>query len=411
MPHPTPAGGSPAGIERLPLRLTITFGLMVIVAFGSWFYGFGVLIEPIGADTGWAESTLSTAYGAGLFAVGLGAVLAGRVIDRFGPRPVFASCAVGAFTGTLATVQAGSPALFTVAAVGTQCFIGVAGYYTAVHAAIARLVPADRTRAITVNTLWGAFASPVFLPLMAWLSLTWGWRGALVISGTAVALVFGLGAVLSPARTAAGDRHRGPGFFAGLAWAGRNRTTRRLLVVGMCGGVASSVLFLYQVPAMVSAGLGLATASALAGLRGLFQLLGRLPLPWLVRRVGARTVFRISLAGVGLSALLLLVSGNIALAITFAVLAGAAVGAHSTLESIYTAEIVPVQVIGMILGAYSMIRGIGQALGPTGAGLLNDATGTRAAALAVIAVVAVAGAILVPAKPAGQVSVPTPTGR
>ncbi|HLS14165.1 MAG TPA: MFS transporter, partial [Beutenbergiaceae bacterium] len=165
MPHPTPAGGSPAGIERLPLRLTITFGLMVIVAFGSWFYGFGVLIEPIGADTGWAESTLSTAYGAGLFAVGLGAVLAGRVIDRFGPRPVFASCAVGAFTGTLATVQAGSPALFTVAAVGTQCFIGVAGYYTAVHAAIARLVPTDRTRAITVNTLWGAFASPVFLPL------------------------------------------------------------------------------------------------------------------------------------------------------------------------------------------------------------------------------------------------------
>lgn len=400
MPEPDRQPVPSDGAERLPLRLTIVFGLVVIVAFGSWFYGFGVLVEPIGTDTGWAESALSTAYGLGLFGVGIGAVLAGRIIDRFGPRAVFAGCAVGVFVGTVVIVTAESPTVFTVAAVGTQCFVGAAGYYTAVHASIARLVPGDRTRAITVNTLWGAFASPVFLPLMAWLALTWGWRGALVVSGTLVALIFVLAAVMVSGHTAPVQHTESPGFFAGLAWAGRNRATRHLLAVGLCGGVVSSVLFLYQVPAMVSAGLALGVASALAGLRGLFQLLGRLPLPWLVRRIGARTVFRVSLAAVGLSSLLLLVSGNLALAITFAVVAGAAVGAYSTLESIYTAEIVPVHVIGMILGVYSMIRGIGSAIGPTGAGFLTDATGTRAAALAVIAVIAVVGALLVPAKPA-----------
>ncbi len=384
----------PAG-ARLPLRSTVVFGLVVICAFGSWFYGFGVLLEPIRADTGWSESLLSSAYGAGMFAVGIATVAAGRVIDTAGPRWVFAVCALGTLVGTALTVSASGPLLFAAAAALTQCFVGTAGYYTVVHASIARQVPQDRTRAITVNTMWGAFASPIFLPLLGVAAQWWGWRTAMVVSGVVVAMSFAAALAVVPPDDAA-QRSQAGRLREALAIALRARATRRLLYVGVCSGVASSVLFLYQVPAMVSAGLGLGLASSLAGLRGLFQLLGRLPLPWLIRRLGARTVFMASLALVGLSSLLLLAAGNLVVAVIFAVLAGATVGAASTLESIVSAEIVQVRLIGLFLGLYSMVWGIGSAIGPMVAGVVIEATGTRLPVFAGIAVIGVVGAALIP---------------
>lgn len=393
---PTPAAAPyPA---RLPLRLTVTFGVVVVVAFGSWFYGYGVLVSPIALDTGWSESTLSTAYGLGLLASGFVAVVSGRAIDGVGPRTVFLVAAVAVALGTAVTATATSALVFAVGAIATQCVVGAAGYYTAVHASIARLAPADRTRAITVNTLWGAFASPVFLPLMAVMAQHWGWRGAMAAAGGLVVLAFVAATVVTPA-TSAEDAPARLGLRAGLATAVRDPLVRRLLVTAACGGVVSSVLFLFQVPAMVTAGLTLALASTLAGLRGLFQLAGRLPLPWLVGRYGAERLFRGSLLLIGLSSLLLLASGNLAVAIAFAALAGVAVGMFTTLESIYTAEVIDVRTIGLVLGAYSMARGVGAAAGPIGAGVLTDATGSRLLALAIAAVIGAAGALAIPRRP------------
>lgn len=384
---------------RLPRALTVVYGLVVVTAFGSWFYGYGVLLDPITRDTGWSESWLATAYGVGLFAVGLGAVAAGRAVDRVGPRPVFALGAAGGTAGALATVAAPSPLVFVVAAVLTQCSIGAVGYYTIVHAAIAHLAPQDRTRAITVNTLWGAFASPVFLPLMAWMAETGGWRVAVGV-GTGLAVVaLAAAAVLSP---------RGPDRAGQAAHAAQrplredlrhvltDPVLRRLMLVALLGGMAFSVLVLYQVPAMVTAGLALGAASTLAGLRGLFQLAGRLPLPWLVRRLGSRRFFQISLVLVGLSTLLLPLSGTLAVALAFAAVAGFAVGAYSTMESIYAAELVPTGSVGMVLGSYSLVRGVGSMVGPVAAGAVVAATGSRVPVLVAIAVLGLVAAAVVP---------------
>jgi len=388
---------TPSGPQRLPLSLTVVFGLVVVIAFGSWFYGYGVLVSPIVAEEGWSEATLTTTYGLGMLASGVGAVLTGRVIDAHGPRRVFLAAAVAVAAGTAVTATATAPPVFVVGAILTQCVVGAAGYYTAVHASIARLAPADRTRAITVNTLWGAFASPVFLPLMALAAHHWGWRGALGAAGGAVVVIFTVAGLVVPVPT--GDAPPRLGLVSGLLAAGRDPVVRRLLVTAACGGVTCSVLFLYQVPAMVTAGLALATASAFAGLRGVFQFVGRLPLPWLVGRVGARPLFRGSLVLIGLASLLLVVSGHLLVALLFAVLAGIAVGMFTTLESVYTAELVDLRSIGLVLGAYSMARGVGSAIGPSAAGLLTEATGGRFLALAVAAVVAVLGALSVPSRP------------
>lgn len=383
-------------LDRLPRALTVTYGLVAVIAFGTWFYGYGVLVSPIVLDTGWSEATLTTTYGLGMLASGIGAVLVGRVIDASGPRVVFLAGAAAVAAGTAVIATTSSPAVFVTGAVVTHCAVGATGYYTAVHASIARLAPADRSRAITVNTLWGAFASPVFLPLMALASQHWGWRGALVGAGGAVVMIFVVAGALTPAPDEPAPARLG--LFGGLIDAGRDPVVRRLLVTAACGGVTTSVLFLYQVPAMVTAGLTLALASSLAGLRGVFQFVGRLPLPWLLRRVPSGLLFRASLVLIGFSSLLLLVSGHLLLAVLFVVLAGIGVGVFTTLESVYTAEVVEVRTIGLVLGAYAMARGVGSAIGPSAAGVLTDATGGRLAALTLGAAIAVVGALALPRR-------------
>lgn len=385
---------------RLAAGLTVVYGLVVITAFGSWFYGFGVLIEPIASDTGWSEGWLSTAYGVGMFLVGIGSVLAGRTLDRFGPRPVFLLGAAGGGAGAAVTATATGPVVFAVAAVVTQAFVGAVGYYTLVHAAIARLAPEDRTRAITVNTLWGAFSSPLFLPLMAWLATDVGWRGAIAVGTGAAVATFLVAGVVSPTGVPGPRADEGRTMLGDLAHTLRDPVMRRLLAAGLLGGITFSVLILYQVPAMVSAGLALGTASTLAGVRGLFQLAGRLPLPWLVRRLGSRTCFRLALALMGISALVLPFSGSIAVAAVFAVIAGLAVGAYSPMESVYAAELAPQTAVGMVLGAYAMVRGVGAAVGPATAGLLTDLTDSRVPALVAVAVAGLLAALVVPPRPA-----------
>jgi len=375
----------------------VAFGVVVIVSFGTWFYGYGVLVEPIIEETGWSESLLSTAYGLGLLAGGLGAILVGRLADRTGAKRVFAMAALGSAVGTAVVATAPVVGVFTVAAILTNGIVGAAGYYSLIHATIARLAPAARHRAITTNTLWGAFASPVFLPLMAWLALSHGWRSAVAITGALVAGAFAAAAVLVPAGPPAPQGPH-PSLLSGLGDAWRQRAIRLLLVAVFLGGVVTSVLFLYQVPTMVEAGLLLTTASALAGARGLFQLAGRLPLPWLVDRFGARLVLRLSLALIGSSSLLLLVSGHIIPAAAFIVLGGISVGAFTTLENIYATEVIDPSMFGTLLGLYSLVRGLGAALGPSGAGALTDLTSTRAWALVSIAVLAAVGGLLIPRR-------------
>jgi MFS family permease len=172
----------------LPLAATAALGMVTIVGFGAWFYGYGVLLEPIRADTGWSETAMSSTYGASLLAAGVLATLVGRALPHHGARRLYLLGAPLALASHLAAAAAGSEPVFVVAGLAAGAVTGALGYYAVVHTLIAQLVTAEqRARAITVNTLWGAFASPVFLPLLAWLVLRMEWRPTLRVIGVLVA--------------------------------------------------------------------------------------------------------------------------------------------------------------------------------------------------------------------------------
>ncbi len=182
-------------------------GVLTIVGYGACYYAYGVLIGPIGTDTRWPDAALGAIFSAALVITGAGGIAAGRVLDRRGPRPVFLVAGI-AGTGAmlLASVQ-GALLPFAIAYAGGCGLVGALGFYHVTQAVAVRAAPAAPARAIIWLTLFGAFSSPIYLPLTAWLTEWAGWRGAIRIEAGIAAVAFLLAAVLvknpgvsSPAR-------------------------------------------------------------------------------------------------------------------------------------------------------------------------------------------------------------------
>jgi MFS family permease len=126
----------------------------------------------------------------------------------------------------------------------------------------------------------------------------------------------------------------------------------------------------------------------------LSQLIGRLPLGAVLKRVPARRALAIAQAAAAVAALLLLASGSLAVAIAFGLVAGAATGASSPLQGIHTAEIVPTAHLGLLLGVQQALYGIAGAAGPVVAGVMLSSTGSWVPAIVLTAAGFLAAAVL-----------------
>ena len=80
----------------------------------------------------------------------------------------------------LASAQ-GALLKFAIAYAGGCGLVGTFGFYHITQAVAARTAPAAPARAIIWLTLFGAFSSPAYLPLIARLTQLAGWRGAIRI--------------------------------------------------------------------------------------------------------------------------------------------------------------------------------------------------------------------------------------
>src|SRR5690606_32527348 len=81
------------------VRLVGILGLTQILAWGTTFYLPAVLAAPIAQDSGWPLSAVVAGLSWGFLVAGVCAPRAGRLIDRFGGRPVLASSSLLLATG------------------------------------------------------------------------------------------------------------------------------------------------------------------------------------------------------------------------------------------------------------------------------------------------------------------------
>lgn len=378
--------------DVIPRGRIAVLGLITIAVYGSWFYSFGVLLDPIIADTGWSEPAVAAVFSASSVIAGFGALAGGMFLDWWGSRMVFLTAAVVGGGSLLVAAGSTSQTIFSVfAAIGGGALASL-GFYHVTQTAAVRISPRGEDRAIAVLTIWGALASAIYIPLTAWLVTGLEWRATLRILAlsTVVALLLGSLAIDTRPKLEAAR----PRVFADMGSALRSGRARRFLVSQGLAGIGVGTILVYQVPAMTSAGLALAAASFWAGFRGFAQLGGRLPLMPMVRRFGVANSLRIAYVTIAVGSMALAFASNQLLAATYALAAGFGIGAVSPLVGMHSKNVFGKASLGTAMGLVSLVFLLANAVGPVAAASVAGASGSRAIPVAVSAVV-VGGASLV----------------
>lgn len=379
--------------KKIPSARIAVLGIITITVYGSWYYSFGVLLDPIISDTGWSEAALTSAFSASALVAGVGSVAGGWLLDRMGTRFVFSLAAVVASIGLGIATSTDSVLVFAVAGSIGGGALGALGFYHVTQTAAVRISPQSSTKAIAVLTIWGAFASAIFLPLAAWLVQLTDWRVTLRIltASAVVALIVGAISVSTKTEQMPATRL----VWSELGTALHSSATRGFIVAQGLVGISVSIVLVYQVPAMTAAGLTLTSASFWAGFRGFAQLGGRLPLMPIVSRLGTANSLRLAYAAIVIGMLLLTVASTPLVAAVFAIVAGFGIGASSPLVGMYSREVFGTASLGTAMGLLSLVFLVVGAIGPAVAGWIATATGSRALPVILGAVVAAAAIPLI----------------
>ena len=390
MTDPRSAQNGTAGIPRGRIAV---LGLVTIAVYGSWFYAFGVLLDPIIADTGWSETAVAAAFSSSALIAGFGALVGGVLLDKWGSRLVFS---LAAFVGggcLLLAAGAQTAATFAMFGAAGGGVIASLGFYHVTQTVAVRLSPRGEDRAIAVLTIWGAFASAVYIPLTAWMVSRYDWRTTLVVLASSAVCALLAGVAWTNTRTAKGT-HR-PRAFAETRISLRTGKARRFMISQGLAGIGVGTILVYQVPAMTSAGLALGVASFWAGFRGFAQLGGRLPLMPLVRRFGVATTLRFAYLAIAVGVLALALAGNQVLAAVYALIAGFGIGAVSPLVGMHSRNVFGVASLGTAMGAVSLVFLLASAFGPLVAAIVAESTGSRSIPVAISAFIVALAAVVV----------------
>ncbi|MBO4120505.1 MFS transporter [Cupriavidus gilardii] len=157
--------------------LVARLGAAQTLAWASSYYLVAMLATPMARDTGVRVPTVFAAFSAALVISAMLGPYAGRLIDRFGGRPVLigTSLVFAAGLAGLGLAQ-GAVGLFV-----AWLILGVgmgSGLYEAAFATLVRLYGIRSRNAITGITLIAGFASTVGWPLSSYLESHYGWRVA-----------------------------------------------------------------------------------------------------------------------------------------------------------------------------------------------------------------------------------------
>jgi MFS family permease len=380
------------------------------------------MINPLRHEFGWSVSAISAAVSINLILFGLTAPFAAALMERFGIRRVVAVAlllvAVGSGLtvfmraswqlivcwGVLVGLGTGSMAMSFVATVTGRWFVKRRGVVTG------------------VLTAGGATGQLAFLPLLASLTSTYGWRvAALTVSGAALAVV---PLVLLFLRDHPGDVGTTPygateAEPAGAAEAAAKlppRTTgaaRRALTAlrdaartgtfwllagsfAICGATTNGLIGTHFIPAAHDHGMAETTAANLLALVGLFDIVGTVASGWLTDRFDSRLLLGMYYGLRGLS--LLVLPGLLAASLHPSMLVFILFYGLDWIATVPPTIALCRQRFGdagpVVFGWVFASHQVGAALAAGGAGLIHDHTGTYALAFYIAGGLALVAAVL-----------------
>ena len=262
----------------------------------------GVIIVPLEQEFGWDRAAISLAVGLSLLTFGLGGPLGGWLLERFGPRRLLVGGIVLIGFGLFALIRISELwQLYLVWGIVIGLGTGAAGQVAS--AAIAQRW--FRThRGLIVGLFGGATSAGqlVFVPAMAALTVTMGWRAAIVLLLAAAAIAIVPLAILMRDRPSdVGQRAVGEGETLTAAEKAddarrtplRQAVRRRefwLLAMSffVCGYTSNGLIGTHLIPHAVEHGFTEVAAAGALALLGAFNIVGTLASGWLTDRYDNR---------------------------------------------------------------------------------------------------------------------------
>lgn len=351
-------------------------GVAQIVSWGTLIYAFPLLASPMMATFGWGRAEIFGLASLALAVAGLAAYPVGHAIDRGHGRVMMAGGSALAALSLLA--WAGDALLLVPVCV----LVGVAQamtLYEAGFAVISRRYGPEARRGITALTLWGGFASTVFVPVTQ-LLLDWlGWRGTLEVLALVnliVCLPLHLWAI--EGGIAARTSGTAAGQDAGIVrWALRQPAFWGLLVTFTLYYALFSGISFHMYPLLTEHGLSVTEVVTVMTLIGPAQVAGRIIVAAVaekapIRQVGIATILTLPLA---LGLLLVPASGMVPM-VLFALVYGAANGIMTIIRGAAVPEMLTGRAYGAVNGLMSLPGAVCRAMAPMLTALLWEVSGS-----------------------------------
>ena len=373
------------GTRRAPWFIA-GLGIGQIISWGTLYYSFPLIAGPLGQELGHDKPTVYGALTVGLLAASLAAYPVGVAIDRGRGRAVLT---LGAAAGGLLLVAwSRVDSLWAFYAVFAG--IGLAQsmtLYEPAFAVVALRFGAEARRGITALTLWGGFASTVFVPVLQALLDRLGWRDALLVLGVfnlVVVVALHLAVVpraAAPPRAAprpAAPAHDG----RPVAWALRQPAFWGLMIAFTVYHGAFSAMTFHIYPLLIERGLDAAAAVGTIAMIGPAQVAGRVVV-WLfarerpIRSIGVVSALTLPVSLVVLAAL----PPVFATLLAFAVIYGAANGVMTIVRGLAVPEMLTREAYGAINGLLTGPGAAAKAAAPLAAAALWAVAGSYDAVL------------------------------
>jgi len=282
-----------------------------------------VLMLPLEDEFGWSRTELSTAVTVNLLLYGLTAPFAAALMNRFGVRVITSVALLLVSAGAALSIFSTSPAML-VATWGVLIGLGTGSMALVFAATVAdQWFIKSRGLVVGVLTAGGATGQLVFLPLIAQLVESNGWRQAtLLVAAAALAVVplvlifvrnrpedlnvtpFGAPADWVPAPRQTGNAAKRA--ITTLVRASKHRTFWALAAgFAICGATTNGLIGTHFVPAAHDSGMAETTAAGLLAVVGIFDIAGTIASGWLTDRVNPRILLAVYYAGRGVGLLVL----------------------------------------------------------------------------------------------------------
>jgi MFS family permease len=337
----------------------------------------GLAMPAIETDMGWSRSFMSAVMSAALILMAVVAPIAGRLLDKVGPRIVLLAGTLMVMIGAAVLALATEPWMFVLGFAGLSG-VGFALVTNATVGATIALAFTDRRGLATGIATSGSSAGQlVFIPVIAAVLAATTWRNAFWLSAALAAVILVVLYFLLERKKREPKAVLGGATLMDDVRYLFSKPVFYLLFFSffMCGVTSLGIVETHFMPYATLCGFPPVPIATAYGLLSAFNLVGMIAAGWLADRVNRVALLAAIYFIRGLTFFLLVGSGaNYEVLIAFAVLFGLVDYATVPITVSLAASHLGTRVLGLAMGLISCGHQLGSAAGAIAGGVLFDAT-------------------------------------